>query len=60
MNAEPFIIQGGVVERAVRLELTIADLQSGALAAWRRAPAYCRLPIADWLTKECAVLWMFH
>src|SRR5262249_54156833 len=25
------------MERAVRLELTIPDLQSGALAAWRRA-----------------------
>ena len=25
------------LERAVRLELTIPDLQSGALAAWRRA-----------------------
>ena len=25
------------LERAVRLELTISDLQSGALAAWRRA-----------------------
>ena len=30
-------VAGSILERAVRLELTIPDLQSGALAAWRRA-----------------------
>ena len=33
----PVELQEHELERAVRLELTIPDLQSGALAAWRRA-----------------------
>ncbi len=32
-----FRFEFAMLERAVRFELTIPDLQSGALAAWRRA-----------------------
>jgi hypothetical protein len=38
-RANPSQLSDREVERAMRFELTIPDLQSGALAAWRRARA---------------------
>ena len=38
-RANPSQLSDREVERAMRFELTIPDLQSGALATWRRARA---------------------
>src|SRR6266446_8624199 len=64
MNSELFIIHHSafivVLERAVRLELTIPDLQSGALAAWRRAQGRIDIPVCPPRLKEDRQKWLSY